>query len=84
MILKVLFIQRKESYTGEYAPEAQYCATEFDLEENSAIFDEAVKDILSSLKDDIAGWAIVDVEVPQEQIRNICLNNQRVVGKIVE
>jgi hypothetical protein len=72
MEITVLFIQRKESYDGEYAPEALIVADEYTMDVNPEFFDEEVKRVLEG--SDISGHTIVSFEVDQDLIRSLCLN----------
>ena len=82
MILKVLFVQRKESYPGQYAPEAVAITDEFSEEENPRCFDEECIAALTNLADEICGHAVVEIEVDQDAIRRACEPRPRVVGKV--
>jgi hypothetical protein len=73
MEITVLFIQRKESYEGEYAPEALIVADEYTMDDNPEFFDEEVKRILEE-DSDISGHTIVLFEVDQDLIRSLCFN----------
>jgi hypothetical protein len=85
MKILVLFVQRKEMYEGQCAPEALVCVDEYTNEENPKWFKEACESELKALdENDIAGHAVVEIEVPQDVIRNACLPSRLAIdGKIV-
>lgn len=68
MLLYVLFVQRKENYAGEHAPEATICMDEYSMEESH---DEVWQPELDKLKDDKsvlkAEW--LSFKVSQDEIR---------------
>lgn len=82
MILKVLFIQRHESYEGQYAPEALCCIDEFSYEENPNWIHTQVEEELNMLGNDVRSNKIIDIEVDPYEIRKILLNNPVITGKI--
>ncbi len=73
MELHVLFIQRKESYHEEHAPEALVIADEYTMDENPEWFEKRCEEELKSTGDDILGHAVVIIEVDQDIIRKACL-----------
>lgn len=80
MILKVLMGQRKESYPGEYAPEALEVMTEYDFSENESWildkFDEQKKE---------KHWEnlrIIDVKIDDKALMNILRPTAVLEGKI--
>lgn len=83
MRLHVLFIQRKESYVGEYAPEARIVWDEFSVEENPEGFEEACAKDLKEVGNDIMAHRVIPVWVDQAEIRNLLLTTPTVKGKIV-
>lgn len=84
MKLHVLFIQRKESYPGQYAPEARIVWDEYSRDENPEGFDEAVeKDLAEVGRSSIIGHKVIAVEVPQDEIRSKILDTPVVEGQIV-
>lgn len=66
MILKVIFVQRKESYTGEYAPEAMECMTEYAYDE----YPEYLHEKLDGYKKDTEFVAaeIINIKVDVKEI----------------
>jgi hypothetical protein len=79
MSVRVLFIQRKEGYEGEYAPEAILCQDEFSEEENPDWFDYEMTKQLSDLKDDVIGHCVVRFEVDQDRIRELCFKREETI-----
>jgi hypothetical protein len=84
MYLHILFGQRKESYSGEYAPEALLCWTEYDIEENQAGFDRAVEIAQAEAKrDGFISTKMIQVQVNQAGIRALLLEPATIAGDIV-
>ena len=74
MTIKALFVQRKEDYEGQYAPELQFAIDEFTHEENPEPLEDAIEQIQEALKSgNFLGFAIVDIDVDQDEIRRRCL-----------
>ncbi len=84
MILKVLFIQRKCSYEGEFAPETLCCIDEYCYDNFSQGFDMDVEELLREQKNNISSHAVIDIEIDQEKIANILNNNPTIQGEINE
>ena len=85
MFLHVLFMQRRETYEGEYGPEALCSVDEFILEENPAAWAAKVADAKVANKDEAAGFAEVVIEVNGDVIRRRCLGDDRPIkGAIKE
>jgi len=83
MKIKVLFGLRKESYAGQYAPEALVVVDEFTDEENPDYFDEAARKSRSKY-DEWMSFAVVEIGIDQEEVRRRCLNLQPTIpGTIV-
>lgn len=83
MILKILFIQRKEDYPEEYAPEALVCVDEYADEENPKWFEEECEKLLKEVKNNIVSSRVVNIAVSEEMIRKILLEHPTIEGKIV-
>jgi hypothetical protein len=83
MIIKVLFIQRIESYPEEYAPEALLCVDEYTYDDNPEWFEGECKKILKEYTIDIVSSRVVDIEVSQEQLRKILLECPTIKGDIL-
>jgi hypothetical protein len=73
MDVYVYFVQRKERYDGQYAPDAEVVTTEWQREECSW-FDNEVELHKEHQTNEIAGDCIVRFEVDQDLIRKLCLN----------
>ena len=84
MILKTLWIQRKCSYEGEFAPECLLAVDEYCYEENSNWFDMEIVDKLDENDSDIISHKIIDIEVDQERIAKLLNNVPTIKGKINE
>ena len=83
MYLHILFGQRKESYPGEYAPEALLCWTEYDIEENPTGFDIDVKFAeKEALRNGFVATKVIRVNVSQAGIRALLLESVTVKGEI--
>ena len=74
MILKVLFVQRVESYAGQFAPEAVHVVDEFTYDENPQGFQERCDTIIDALGDEIVGHEILEIKVDQQAVRNRVLH----------
>jgi len=83
MILHCLFIQRKEQYEGQYAPELMSAIDEYTWDENPEGSEKEFQVILDQMKGDIMGHARINVEINQATIREKCLNVSTVFGEIV-
>lgn len=83
MKLFVLFGQRKESYEGEYAPEALLVWDEYMVDDNFEGYEKAVADE----KNKSAGWMqtmrVVTLEVNQDTIREMLIGEPIVKARIV-
>ena len=73
MIIKILFIQRKEHYEGEFGPEALCCVDEYTDYENPYYFIEESKKQLKLVGDQLAGSVVVELDLDAEKIRQWCL-----------
>jgi hypothetical protein len=88
MKLKVLFIQRVESYGGEHAPEALLVTDEFSEAANPDYFADSTEMVLDGLDlpdNQIAGKAVVVIDVDGAEIRRLCCppKGEAIKGKIV-
>lgn len=84
MNLKVLFIQREESYEEEYAPEALCCVDEWSDEDNPKWFENQCQEELKKCGEDVIAYKVIEIEVDQDKIREILLNTPNIKGKINE
>ena len=78
MILKVLFIQRKCSYDGEFAPEAMVCIDEYCYDDGGQQWFE--KEIDNSLKEqegNISSHAIVEIDLNQDKLITLLNSNSK-------
>jgi hypothetical protein len=80
MDVRILFVQRKESYEGEHAPEALLVDDEFTEEINPDYFEKEKEKILNEAKDDITGYCVVRFEVDQDRIRELCFNRETIIN----
>lgn len=80
MDLHVLFIQAKESYPGQFAPEAALVIDEYSLAEDPEGFEGQVEAMLASYGD-VAAHAVVRIRVDQDKIREL-LDKPVVDGEI--
>jgi hypothetical protein len=74
MEIFVLFIQRKEQYEGQHAPEAVMCIDEFSLEGGIEWWKGKAKKKVESFEGEISGHAVVRFEVNQEKVRELCIS----------
>lgn len=84
--LHVYFIQRKESYPGQYAPEAMAIADEYTMDENPEYLEEQILGVKNSVgMGAIAGDAVVVIKVDQDTIRRRCFPSEGAIkGEVVE
>lgn len=74
MTLKVLFIQRKEQYEGQHAPEVFAAVDEYSYEEKHHWFLEKIGNADNEkVRGEFEGIAVIDIEVDQDEIRRRCL-----------
>lgn len=71
MKLFILWGQRKESYEGQYAPEALNCWTEFEVDENPEGFEEDCEAQKAKHLKEFVAFRVIPVEVSGDKIRNI-------------
>lgn len=83
MNLHVLFIQRKENYEGQYAPEALVVCDEYTMEENPQVFEKECAEALAKQGGVVASKVIL-VAVDQAEIRRQLLGIPKVKGTVVE
>lgn len=69
MKLHVLFGQRKERYTGEYAPEALACMSEYDHDDNPEYL--AGEQANADASAEFRSTAVVTFEFSREQLERI-------------
>lgn len=84
MDLFILFIQRKESYEGEYAPEALVVWDEFAMDENPEGFEEVCKKELAANGDQVMAHKVLRVRVDGDKIRKLLVGTPVLNGEIVE
>lgn len=82
MILKTLWIQRKCSYEGEFAPECLVTVDEYCYDENSTWFDQKVEQELKDNESDIDSYKIIDIVVEQDHIVKLLNKNAVIKGEI--
>lgn len=85
MNLHVLFIQRKEDYDGQLAPEALLVWDEFAVEENPSEFEKQIEKTLDDAgRDDIVSYKILLIAVDQDKIRKKLLSQPNPIkGKLL-
>jgi hypothetical protein len=84
MDLFILFIQRKESYPGQYAPEALVVWDEHAMAENPEGFEEACAEELKAHGDEVMAHKVVRVRVDGDRIRKLLIGSPLLQGEIVE
>ena len=73
MKIKVLFMQRKEDYKGQYGPEALAVVDEFIDDLNPEVFAfEVERQKLKYSSDEVAGFAVVEIDVDMNDIVDAC------------
>lgn len=84
MILKVLFIQRKEAYEGQHAPEAVAVVDEFTYDENPQAFHSECEVIIADIGNELAGHEVIDIEVDQSEIRRRILGETHPLSGVLK
>lgn len=84
MDLYILFGQRKESYDGEYAPEALLCWTEYDVDGNGEGWETALAETKKANAAHMVAMRVVRVSVNQDKIRHLLLVPPKVEGAVEE
>ncbi len=85
MKLYVMFGQRKESYPGEYAPEALLCWDEFCVDENPQGFEDACAAAeQEATKNDIVRTKIMAINVDGHKISRLLNETPEIEGKVEE
>lgn len=82
MTLKCLFIQRKEMYEGELAPELLAAVDEFTYDQNPEDHEAYFKEQLDEVKDEIVSHRIIEIEIDQDKVRRLLLNTPIITGEI--
>lgn len=83
MDLHILFIQRKETYPMEYAPEALVVWDEYAMEENPEGFEELCAKSLKEHGDQVAAHRVVRLRVDQAKIRELLLGTPLVKAELL-
>lgn len=84
MDLHILFIQRKEEYPLEYAPEALVVWDEYAMDENPEGFDEACAKALKEHGDQVVAHKVIRFRVDQEKVRKLLLGTPVIEAKLIE
>lgn len=84
MKLYVLFMQRKEDYEGEFAPEPVVTWDEYTRDENPEGFTKDVEEAKETFKTEASGFALVTLIVDGATIRDMCLGQDRVMKVQIE
>lgn len=69
MILKVIFVQRKCRYDGEFAPEAMECMTEYAYEDNPEWIENKLT--LYKKNDEFTSAEIIDINIDENKVLGI-------------
>ena len=84
MKLHILFIQRKERYTEELAPEARIVWDEFALDENPEEFEKQCEQEIVKLGPDVTAHKVIVVNVSQSEVRRLLVETPELEGKVVD
>jgi hypothetical protein len=68
MRVKLLFIQRREDYPGQFGPELLAAVDEFTDDENPEWFEGEKVNHLAAVGSDAVASAVVTIEVPVDQV----------------
>jgi hypothetical protein len=82
MDLHVLFIQRREEYPDEHAPEALLVWDEYAVEGDGQAFDLACEKALADAGDDVIASAVIEITVDQDAIRERLVGSLKLKGTI--
>lgn len=83
MKLFILFGQRKEDYAGQFGVEALYCASEYDMDENSEYLYK--KKEMQQINKDFESLEIITLEVNEAEIEAMLRpKHETVQAKIVK
>ena len=82
MILKTLWILRKCSYEGEFAPECLVGVDEYCYDENPDWFDNKVEEELKENENDIESHKIIDIIINEEHITRLLNDIPTIQGEI--
>lgn len=85
MKLYVLFAQRKETYDGEYAPEALAVADEYTMDESPEWMERQIKEQVEVNSDFIA-HTVVEIDLGDKalsKIRNRLIGNLKLPGEVL-
>ncbi len=83
MDLHILFIQRKEEYPEQFAPEALVVWDEYCVEENPEGFEAACAEAIKSVGDDLLAHKVVRFRVSQPKIRELLLETPVIEAKLL-
>jgi len=81
MKIHILFLQRHEDYEWQYAPEVLAAVDEYTNDENPEWFIDRCEKEQEAQKGQ-GTFRVIDVNVSQDQIRDLLLKSPEVEGKI--
>jgi hypothetical protein len=81
--LHILFMQRREDYDGEFAPEPLLTWDEYTRDENPEGFANDIEEAKKTFGPDAAGFALVTVIVDGAKVRDMCLGLDHVISGLV-
>lgn len=84
MKIRVLFMQRKESYEGEYGPEVLSAIDEFTYDENPGHWHAEVQLLKDQYDEEALAFEEILVDVDQGEIRRRLLGQSTIRGKVVQ
>lgn len=84
MRIKILFIQRKCSYEGEYAPEALAMVDEYTDDENPDYFINECKTQLEKVGDEIASQRVLEISISDKAIDEALASVVKAPAKIID
>lgn len=82
MILKVLFVHYKESFPGEFMPNAMVVVDDYIDEINPEWFPRECKIALNKDADNIGHHAVIEIEVSDDDICRIVLGQEKIKGTV--
>lgn len=83
MDLHILFIQRKEEYEGQFAPEALVVWDENCIDENPEGFEKACAEAIKDVGSDLWASKVIRINVSGDKIRKLLVGVPVLDGAIV-
>lgn len=82
--IKTLWIQRKERYEGEFAPECLLAVDEYTDDSNPEYWEEQSKKELDACGNDVESHAIINIRIPRAEVEKQLRPGGTIDGTVVE